>query len=77
MMNATQTAALGGACGALTGFAIAMVIGVGFLDTLIRVGVLGVAGAWIGMMLCWLNQLLPQYKSSKVDDSSDDQEDQG
>lgn len=58
-MNTSHVAAFGGACGVLIGFAICMVVGIGFYDTVIRVAVLGGAGAWIGMMLSWLNQLLP------------------
>ena len=58
-MNTSQVAAFGGACGALIGFSICMVVGIDFYETIIRVAVLGGAGAWIGMMLSWLNQLLP------------------
>jgi len=68
-MNASHVAAFGGACGALIGFSICMVIGISFYETMIRVAVLGVAGAWIGMMLAWLNQLLPTMpQAEKVED---------
>ena len=74
MIRTAQAAALGGACGALIGFAICMVVGIGFLDTLIRMAVLGGAGAWIGMLLCWLNQLLP--KPPEIEEESDGDRDE-
>jgi len=73
-MNASHVAAFGGACGSLIAFSICMVIGIDFYQTMIRVAVLGAAGAWIGMMLSWLNQLLPTMPKSnpKQDEESED-----
>jgi len=79
-MNASHVAAFGGACGSLIAFSICMVIGVDFYQTIIRVAVLAAAGAWIGMMLAWLNQLLPtmpqeerEQETQQGDDENGDQ----
>jgi len=73
-MNASHVAAFGGACGSLIAFSICMVIGIDFYQTMIRVAVLGAAGAWIGMMLAWLNQLLPTMPKSDADGDQEDDE---
>jgi len=74
-MNTSHVAAFGGACGALIGFSICMVVGINFYETMIRVAVLAVSGAWIGMMLAWLNQLLPTMPQSEDDDEEVEGED--
>ncbi len=71
-MNTSHAAAFGGACGALIAFSICMVVGVDFYETLVRVAVLGGAGAWIGMMLKWLNDLLPRMPESSDEEERDD-----
>jgi len=77
-MNTSHVAAFGGACGALIGFSICMVVGIDFYETMIRVGVLGIAGAWIGMMLSWLNDLLPTMPQEEEEqDADDDNNDKG
>ncbi|MDX8412640.1 MAG: hypothetical protein R8J85_00990 [Mariprofundales bacterium] len=74
-MNASHVAAFGGACGSLIAFSICMVIGIDFYQTMIRVAVLGVAGAWIGMMLAWLNQLLPTMPKTKPKQNEESEDD--
>ena len=49
-------------CGALTGILVAIAIcmlrDMSLQDTCIRMAVLGGGGAWMGMLLAWLNQIL-------------------
>ncbi|MDX8410086.1 MAG: hypothetical protein R8J84_08640 [Mariprofundales bacterium] len=74
-MRVAEAAAAGASCGALAGFAICMVIGVGFYDTLMRMSVLGAAGGWIGMMLILLDQALPSPPRSSVETDEDGADD--
>ncbi|RMH51153.1 MAG: hypothetical protein D6682_05215 [Zetaproteobacteria bacterium] len=72
-LSTSHVAAFGGACGALIGFAICMVVGIGFYETVVRMAVLGIAGAWIGMMLKWLNDLLPRMPEPEEDAAEEPQ----
>ncbi len=76
-MRVAQAAAAGASCGALAGFAICMVIGVGFYDTLMRMSVLGAAGGWIGMMLILLDQLLPSPPQPPEDSDGEESDAEG
>ncbi len=60
-MNPTQAATSGAMTGILFGLAICMIRDIPLADSLFRTAVLGAAGAWMGVLLCWLNQLLPEH----------------
>jgi len=60
-----------GLSGMLTGFlfgcAICLIQNIAISDALFRIFILTSAGAWMGVLLAWLNQLLP----SKVNQQSE------
>jgi len=49
----------GALIGLLFGSAICLIQNISISDALFRVFILTCAGAWMGIMLAWLNQLLP------------------
>ncbi len=52
-------AAICGACtGLLAGFAISMLLNLGVSDAVYRIIVLTISGAWMGILLAWLDHLL-------------------
>jgi len=55
-----------GVAGALTGFlfgcAVCLIQAIPISDALLRVFVLTAAGGWMGGLLVWLNQLLPNSR---------------
>lgn len=55
----------GGILGGTIAFAVGMFQNFTFADILFRMFILGLAGAWIGWMLAWLNAMLPTSKSHK------------
>jgi len=61
-----HAAVAGVSIGFLTGFTICMVIGVSLADGLFRVSILAVSGAWMGVLLVWLNDLLTPGKQNKT-----------
>ena len=60
----------GASIGLLFGSAICLIQNIAISDALFRVFILTCAGAWMGMMLAWLNQLLPS-KSDHQSEHSD------
>jgi len=55
-------AALYGAClGLLAGAAITLLFNLDMSDSIYRTGILSISGAWMGMLLAWLNTLLPDH----------------
>lgn len=69
-MNTAQASLLGALTGLLLGVAVCLIQAIPMLDSLLRIGVLTFAGAWMGLLLAWLNQLLPENKDeSKHKDS--------
>lgn len=50
-------------CGALTGLlftcAICLIQNIPLAESLFRIFIVTAAGAWMGILLAWLNQLLP------------------
>ncbi|MDX8384374.1 MAG: hypothetical protein R8M45_09850 [Ghiorsea sp.] len=56
LSHATMLGAISGAC---LGFAICMFNDITLVDTLFRMVVLSIGGAWIGFLLAWLNIILP------------------
>ncbi len=59
-MNARQASVCGGCIGLLTAFAIAMLFKLDFTDAAYRAAVLTCGGAWMGALLAWLDELLPE-----------------
>jgi hypothetical protein len=66
-MKPLQGGAAGMLTGLLFGIAICLVQNIPVSDALFRMAVLTGAGGWMGLLLAWLNQLLP----SKHDDNSE------
>jgi len=56
--------------GFLLGCAICLIQDIAVLDSLFRVFVLTIAGAWMGVLLGWLDQLLPAAKHQQDDDTA-------
>jgi len=56
LFHATATGAITGAC---LGFAVCMFNDITLADTLFRMFVLSMGGAWIGFLLAWLSTILP------------------
>ncbi len=56
IFHATTSGAMAGACLA---FAICMFNDLALMDSLFRIFVLFMGGAWIGFLLAWLNTILP------------------
>lgn len=66
-------ASLYGAClGLLAGIVIALLFDLDMADSIYRTSILSVCGAWMGLLLAWLNTLLPsaQSKSAQPGDES-------
>ncbi|MDX8398024.1 MAG: hypothetical protein R8K49_06865 [Mariprofundaceae bacterium] len=68
-MRATYAAASGALAGALIGIIICALRGISLEDTVFRVFVLAASGAWMGMLLAWLNHMLtPPVPEIKPED---------
>jgi len=66
-MKPTHAGAAGALIGLLFSCAICLIQNISIDDALFRIFILTSAGAWMGVMLAWLNQLLP----SKSDHQSE------
>jgi len=58
-MTASHAATSGALTGLLFGAAICLIQNIPVADSLFRVFILSFAGAWMGILLVWLNQMLP------------------
>jgi len=59
-------ASLYGACmGLLAGIVIALLFNLDMGDSIYRTSILTVCGAWMGLLLAWLNTLLPNHKADE------------
>ncbi len=58
-MKPLQACVSGALIGLLLGGAICLIQNIAISEALFRVFILSSAGAWMGAMLAWLNQLLP------------------
>jgi len=58
-MKPTHAGASGALIGLLFGCAVCLIQNISLNDALFRIFILSSAGAWMGVMLAWLNQLLP------------------
>ena len=65
-MQVKHAAVAGVSIGILAGCAICLVIDVTFMDALFRTSILAVAGAWMGILLVWLNDLLTPDHQGKM-----------
>lgn len=64
-MNIYHSAVTGAWVGACLAFAVCMVKDLALADTLYRMFILGIGGAWIGFLLSWLNLILPSLESKQ------------
>jgi len=58
-MKPTYAGVSGALIGLLFGCAICLIQNIAISDAMFRIFILSSAGAWMGVMLAWLNQLLP------------------
>jgi len=58
-MSPIHASISGALVGLLFGSAICLIQNIAVSDALFRIFILTSAGAWMGVMLAWLNQLLP------------------
>jgi len=59
-------ASLYGACmGLLAGIVIALLFNLDMADSIYRTTILTVCGAWMGLLLAWLNTLLPEHHADE------------
>jgi len=69
-MRTSYAAASGAFAGVLIGIAICLMQEISLSDSVFRCFVLGASGAWMGMLLAWLDQMLtPQNKANAGDDA--------
>ena len=57
LLHSTMTGAVAGACLA---FSVCMIKDISLADSLFRMFILALGGAWIGFLLSWLNMILPR-----------------
>jgi len=68
-MRTSYAAASGAFAGVLIGIAICLMQEISLADSAFRCFVLGASGAWMGMLLAWLDQMLtPKSKANAGDD---------
>jgi len=59
-MTPSHAATSGALTGLLFGCAVCLVQSIPIAESMFRIGILTVAVAWMGIMLAWLNQMLPR-----------------
>jgi len=64
-MQIKHAAIAGSSIGILSGIAICTIIDASLSDTIFRVSILAIGGAWMGMMLVWLDDLLTPDDQSR------------
>lgn len=69
-MSTLQAGIAGALSGLLFGCAVCLVQAIPIPDALLRIFVLAAAGGWMGVLLVWLNHLLP----SETDVQSEQQD---
>jgi len=71
VIQTSYAAASGAFAGVLIGIAICLVQEISLADSAFRSFILGASGAWMGMLLAWLDQMLtPQSKKNAGDDTN-------
>jgi len=72
MMRTSYAATTGAFAGALIGIVICLIQEISWLDSIFRCFVLGASGAWMGMLLAWLDQMLtPSKKDGSGENTKD------
>ncbi len=66
-MKPTHAATSGALAGLLLGSAICLIQNISVEDSLFRVSILAFSGAWMGILLAWLNQILPSQSNHQND----------
>ncbi len=74
-MKPTHACVSGALTGLLFGSAICLIQNIAINEALFRIFILTSAGAWMGIMLAWLNQLLPSKSQQHSNQYSDHQPD--
>jgi len=69
-MKPAHAAISGALTGLLLGIAICLIQAIPVADALLRIAILSFAGAWMGLLLAWLNLLLPN-KSEQHNEQQD------
>jgi len=64
-MNLFHAAVTGAVTGACLAFAMCIIKDLSMADTLYRMFIVSIGGAWIGFLLSWLNMMLPQADTHK------------
>jgi hypothetical protein len=64
-MQVKHAAIAGSSIGILSGIAICTIIDASLSDALFRISILAIGGAWMGMMLVWLDELLTPGDQSR------------
>ncbi len=59
-MNIYHAMAAGAVSGACLSFAMCLIKDLTLADTIYRMFIVGLGGAWVGFLLAWLNMILPQ-----------------
>ncbi len=72
-MHTTHASVCGAITGLLLGCAICLIQNIAVSDALFRIFVLTLSGAWIGMLLAWLDQLIPD-QTMQQEESADRQD---
>lgn len=65
-MHTKHAAIAGASIGLLAGSAICLIIGTSLTDALFRISVLAIGGAWMGVLLAWLNMLLMPKEEDRM-----------
>jgi len=64
-MNIGQAALLGALAGFLIGSSVCLIQGIPIAHALTRIAILTAAAGWMGVLLAWLNQLLPSPQTDE------------
>lgn len=63
-MTPAHAATAGALIGLMLGIAICLIQAIPIADALLRIAILTFVGAWMGLLLAWLNQLLPNKQDN-------------
>jgi len=66
-MKPTHAATSGALAGLLLGCAICLIQNISVEDSIFRIAILTFSGAWMGILLAWLNQILPNKANHPSD----------
>jgi len=69
-MRTSHAAASGAFAGILIAIAICLMQEISLADSMFRALVLGASGAWMGMLLAWLDQMLTPKRNDNADDNT-------